>query len=72
MPRFPFSWGAGIAAEPPPPPPEPPFWVPVTSGPLGWQAVTAGQIPRFEHIYPQEPGADQQWVRDRDEPFGTP
>jgi hypothetical protein len=72
IPRLPFSWGAGTPAEPPPPPPEPPFWGPVTSGALAWQAVRAGQMPRFEHVFPQESGSEQQFVKITEPPFGTP
>ena len=71
MPRFPFSWGAGTPALPPPPPPTPPFWVPVTKDSLTWQAVRGGQMPRFEHVFPQESGVDQQFVKITDPPFGT-
>lgn len=72
MPHPLFPLGAGIPAAPPPAPPTPPFWTALGPDALGWQAVTAGQMPRFEHIFPQEPGADQQWRRDTDSPFGTP
>lgn len=62
MPRFflPFPLGATVPAivEPPPPPP---FWVPVTAGSLNWNGVRAGLMPRFEHIYPQESGGEQQF-----------
>lgn len=71
MPQFPLTLGATVPAIVVPPPP-PPFWVNLTAGSLQWNAVRAGQMPRFEHIFPQEPGADQQWRRDTDEPFGTP
>ena len=72
MPRFPFAWGSGTEAAPPPPPPEPPFWTPVTAHSLGWQAVHGGQMPRFEHIWPQESGAEQQFVKITTPPVGTP
>lgn len=71
MPRFPFPLGSPV----PPPaviPPPPPFWTGVGPNSLHWQAVHAGQIPRFEHIFPQESGAQQQWKRDTEPPFGTP
>ena len=65
MPRFlfPFPMGAEPGAAPPPPPPPPPFWTKLARGALTWQFVTAGQLPRFEHIYPQEAGAEQQFVK---------
>ena len=70
--RFPFTFGVAGPAVVPPPPPPPPFWTNVTHSALAWMAVRGGQIPRFEHIFPQESGSDQQFVRDTDEPFGTP
>jgi hypothetical protein len=45
------------------PPPPPPFWGPVTAGPLAWQAVGAATMPRFEHVFPQESGVGQQFVK---------
>lgn len=61
MPRHPLSLGATIPpiVEPPPPPP---LWVPVTALGHHWVGVRGGQIPRFEHIYPQESGAARQFV----------
>lgn len=61
MPRLPFPLGA-IAPPPATIPPPPPFWTPGTARALSWTALQAGQIPRFEHIYPQESGAAQQFV----------
>lgn len=60
MPRFPLSLGATVPAivEPPPPPP---FWTPLSAGALNWNRTRGGILPRFEHIYPQESGADQQF-----------
>ena len=70
MPHLPFPLGATIPAVVVPPPP-PPFWTAVGPGSLSWQAVTGGQIPRFEHIFPQESGAEQQFVKITEPPFGT-
>lgn len=64
MPRLMFgiAWGASVPPVVIPPPP-PPFWVTLTADTLQWQAVTVGQIPRFEHIYPQDSGIAQQFVK---------
>jgi hypothetical protein len=70
--RFPFGWGSATPSVPPPPPPEPPFWTNITHAALTWFAVRGNQMPRFEHVFPQESGADQQFVRDTEPPFGTP
>lgn len=68
MPRFffPFPLGPAPEAEAPPPPPTPPFWTNLAASALNWNAVRAGVMPRFEHVYPQEPGAEQQWTKVRD------
>ena len=73
MPRFffPFPLGATVPPVVIPPPP-PPFWGTVGVGTLSWSAVHAGPLPRFEHIYPQESGGEQQFVKITDPPFGTP
>jgi len=71
MPRFPITLGATVPGIVIPPPP-PPFWVPAGKNALAWQAVSAGQMPRFEHVWPQEPGGDQQFVKITDPPIGTP
>ena len=71
MPRFPITLGATV----PPPviiPPPPPFWGIITRDGLSWQAVSAGLMPRFEHVWPQEPGGDQQFVKITTPPIGTP
>lgn len=71
--RFPpFTWGATPEGTPPPAPPAPPFWTNISHSALQWMAVRGGQIPRFEHIFPQQSGSDQQFVRDTTAPFGTP
>ena len=62
MPRYPLPLGS-TALVPPVPPPPPPFWVPVEGNSVHWQAVTAGRMPRFEHLYPQTSGAEQQFVK---------
>ena len=62
MPRFPLSLGARV----PPPtviPPPPPFWTNLTANALGWQRVRMGLMPRLEHVFPQESGAAQQFVK---------
>ena len=71
MPRFPLTLGATVSGIIIPPPP-PPFWTPLGKNSLGWQAVSAGQMPRFEHVFPQESGGDQQFKRDTTPPIGTP
>ena len=71
MPRFPLTLGA-ITPPPTVIPPPPPFWSPVGRHTLAWQAVSAGQMPRFEHIWPQEPGGDQQFVKITEPPIGAP
>lgn len=71
MPRFPFSWGARVPPAVVIPPP-PPFWSPVTANALGWQGVHAGLLPRFEHVFPQESGSAQQFVKLTTPPTGTP
>ena len=68
---FPLPLGSTVPAIVEPPS-EPPFWTNVTHSSLQWIAHSQGQIPRFEHVFPQESGSDQQFVRDTDEPFGTP
>lgn len=62
MPRFPFSWGATVPPIVVPPPP-PPFWGAVGRTALAWHAVAADVIPRFEHIFAQESGAEQQFKK---------
>ena len=73
MPRLMFGvpWGATVPPIVVPPPP-PPFWTPVTGNTLHWQAVRGGRMPRFEHVFPQESGADQQFVKLTTPPTGTP
>jgi len=71
MPRHPLNLGS-TSLQAPAPPPVPPFWTPVTAGGLAWQAVSGGQMPRFEHVWPQESGGDQQFVKITDPPIGTP
>jgi hypothetical protein len=71
MPRFPLTLGTTVPPVVIPPPP-PPFWGAVTSASLGWHAVHAGRMPRFEHVWPQESGAEQQFVKITKPPFGTP
>ena len=70
MPRFPLTLGS-TSLVPIIPPPPPPFWGIVTSDGLSWQAVSVGLIPRFEHVFPQESGAAQQFVKITTPPFGT-
>ncbi len=62
MPRFPFSWGATVPAAVVAPP-VPPFWRSVTGTSLHWYRVRAALLPRFEHVFPQESGAAQQFVK---------
>ena len=71
MPRFPLSLGATVPAVVIPPPP-PPFWVDLAKDSLSWHAVSKDLMPRFEHVFPQESGADQQFVKITEPPFGTP
>jgi len=62
MPRFPFSWGARV----PPlvaPVPSLPRWTSVTAGLLAWQRQRVGLMPRLEHVFPQESGSAQQFVK---------
>ena len=62
MPSFPFPLGSTVLGVVVPPPP-PPFWTPVTANAFAWQGSRAGQMPRFERVFPQESGAEQQFVR---------
>ena len=70
--RFPFTFGVAGPAVAPPAPPAPPFWTNVTHSSLHWIAHRAGRLPRFEHIFPQESGADQQFTQITESPFGVP
>ena len=71
MPRFPLTLGSTVVAAPTPPA-SPALWTNLGPGAISWIAVGAGPIPRFEHIFPQESGAEQQFVKVTDPPFGTP
>ena len=63
--RFPFPLGSEAAVVVVPPA-EPTFWTNITAASLNWVASRGGRLPRFEHIYPQESGAEQQWSKVQD------
>jgi hypothetical protein len=72
MPRFPlFPWGATVPAIPEPEP-EPPFWTNLGKSALAWSAIAGDVMPRFEHIFAQEAGAEQQFVKLTTPPTGAP
>lgn len=56
MPRlfFPFAWGTPSTDTVIVPPAPPPFWVKNAPGVVSWRADGAPQLPRFQHIYPQD------------------
>lgn len=60
MPRHPLTLGSTILAPVIAPAP-PPFWTPLVPAALSWNLSRGGQIPRFEHVYPQESGGEQQF-----------
>lgn len=60
--RFPFVWGPAEVVVPPPFVP-PPFWGAVGANVLLWNRDQAGPLPRFQHIYAQTAGVDQQFQR---------
>ena len=68
MPRHPLPLGAGVETVPPTPTPTPapPFWTPLVPAAMSWNLSRGASMPRFEHIFPQESGADQQWVKVED------
>ena len=45
------------------PPPLPPFWTRLSAAGLVWNGIHAATMPRFEHVFPQESGAEQQFVK---------
>lgn len=62
MPRYPFPLGATV-----PPQPStttaPPFWTKLGPSAIHWQSRDTQPLPRFEHIYPQQSGGQQGFVR---------
>lgn len=59
----PFFPLGSTALTPPEAPPTPPFWGPLSADALNWNGVRANRMPRFEHVYPQEAGASQQFAK---------
>lgn len=60
---FPFRWGSPSVDTVIIPPAAPPFWVKDTPGVVAWHVEGASLLPRFEHVYPQEAGGEQQFVK---------
>ena len=60
--RFPFVWSPLVEVVVVPPV-VPPVWTNVAAAVHAWQVQAAPVLPRFQHIYPQESGGEQQFVR---------
>lgn len=60
---FPFIWGSPSVDTVTVPPAPPPRWSNLGSSAQNWGSVHAAILPRFQHIYPQESGGEQQFRR---------
>ena len=60
MPLFPMGSATPSVSTPAP---APPFWTSVAAPSLAWRGVQAATMPRFEHVFPQESGIEQQFVK---------